>query len=122
MKHLSQIQAEIIIEGLDDYVGLWQVARSVRQEILYHTGGNTRRTSLNELGPLLHKRYITPGQLTEDGGFLGWHLEPIEALERIDREWLELDQDPDISQICWFSNTSKGDELAQAVTKSRSRP
>lgn len=120
MKYLSQIQSDIIIEGLDDYVGLWQVARSVRQETPYQTGGSVRRTSLNELKPLLHRGYITPGQLTEDGGFFEWPLAPVEALERIDREWLELGQDPNISQVCWFSNTSKGDELAQAVIKSRS--
>ncbi|MCP3999196.1 MAG: hypothetical protein GY722_29645 [bacterium] len=114
MNHLSEIQRDLLVEGLDDYVGLWQVARAVRREAPHYTNDNVRERSLKELGLLLHAGYIKPGQLTEDGGFLEWQLGPAESLKRIDSEWRELGHDPNIYQICWFSNTNEGDEAAQA--------
>ncbi len=114
MKKLSKIQREILVEGLDDYVGLWEVAWILRRNGQHSSPQEIRERSLEALGPLLHAGYIKPGKLEADGGFLEWQLGPVESLKRIDSEWIELGHDPNICQICWFSNTTEGDETAQA--------
>jgi hypothetical protein len=45
-------------------------------------------------------------QLTED------------AINRIERAWRNLGHDPNIPDICWFSNTELGDQVARDLLKS----
>lgn len=37
-------------------------------------------------------------------------------MKRIEREWAALDGDPNIDDICWFSDTARGDALASGRT------
>lgn len=116
MNSLSEIQSKILIEGIDDYVGLWEVAWLLRQEDPSWTSEEIKKRCLEVLGPLLRVGYIKPGRLREDGGFVEWQLNPVESLSRIDREWQCLAPDPDFSQICWFNNTDDGDDAARAAS------
>ncbi len=112
MSTLSEIGQELVDEGLDDYVGLWEVAWILRRRKPSYTDDEIHEAALEILGPLLRKGLMKPGALQEKGGFRAWKLTAEESLARIDQEWRELGQDPNIGQVCWFSNTASGDVAA----------
>ncbi|NHA16183.1 hypothetical protein [Thioalkalivibrio sp. XN279] len=112
MTTLADIRQELLAEGQDDYVGLWEVAWILRRSKSSHTGDEIREVALEVLGPLLCEGLMEPGTLQENGGFLAWTCTPERALARIDEEWRALGQEPNIGQVCWFSNTSAGDKAA----------
>lgn len=113
MKTFEEIRMEILAEGLDDYVGLWEVAWMLRRSMSEATSAEIRESALAVLRPLLTARLIEPGALEEGGGFRAWGCSAQEALARISREWSTLSHDPNIGQICWFSNTTAGDVVAE---------
>jgi hypothetical protein len=112
MTALADIRQELLAEGQDDYVGLWEVAWILRRSKPSYTGDEIREVALEVLGPLLSEGLMEPGSLQEKGGFLAWTCTPEEALARIDEKWRALGQDPNIGEVCWFSNTSAGDAAA----------
>jgi len=109
MNDFDSIQREILIEGLEDYVGLWQVARSVRRTFGELPTERIRELALHRLKPLLDGALIEAGVPAEGGSFACWGSDAATTLHRIDAEWRELGKDPNIPDICWFSNTEKGD-------------
>jgi hypothetical protein len=111
---LNEIQREFLVEGLDDYVGLWQWVDKVRDRCPDLDDDAVRAKVLELVGELMQRNAIQAGPLYVKGGFDAWELPPAEALERIGREWIELGRDPSIPDICWFSNTEHGDALASA--------
>ena len=113
MSALSDIRKEILVEGLDDYVGLWELPWILRRRKPESTDDEVRERALEILSPLLREGLIEAGALRDDGDFLPWPCTPEEALARIDKEWRELGQDPNIGQVCWFSNTASGDRAAE---------
>lgn len=114
MTELHELQRVSLVEGLDDYVGLWQWVRRVRDRWPDLADDAVRSKVLELVGELMRRNAIRAGALTRDGGFDAWELTPAEALERIEREWIELGRDPNIADICWFNNTELGDALASA--------
>jgi len=112
MRALADIRQELLTEGRGDYVGLWEIAWILRRSQPSYTADEIREAALEVLGFLLCGGLMEPGILQENGGFLAWKCTPEKALARIDKEWRALGQDPNIGQVCWFSNTSAGDKAA----------
>jgi hypothetical protein len=112
MRSLADIRQELLAEGQDDYVGLWDVVWILRRTKPRLADDEIRGVALEVLRPLLSEGLMEPGRLQEKGGFLAWTCTPEEALLRIDEEWRALGQDPNIGEVCWFSNTSAGDAAA----------
>ena len=56
------------------------------------------------------------GDVTAEG-FRPWNLSMDEALKRIEHEWTSLGRWPQIGEICWLSNTEKGDMRANDIRK-----
>ena len=114
MTKLDELQRAFIVEGLEDYVGLWQWVARVRDRYPDLNGDGVRAKVLESVGELIRQNAIQAGALAGEGGFDAWELTPAEALERIETEWIELGRDPNIPDICWFNNTEHGDALASA--------
>jgi hypothetical protein len=55
------------------------------------------------------KGYATLGRPV-NGVFSEWDSSLDESMIRIDAEWTNLGQEPNIGEIVWLSNTSNGDE------------
>jgi len=114
MSELSEIQQAVLVEGLDDWVGLWTVAREVREG-----GGRASEVVRQQVVDLIRQLneagYVRVGHPTSEGTFRAWKLSPAEAAERIGEEWSALGRDPDIGEICWLENTELGDEVARQV-------
>src|SRR5258706_3895123 len=114
MNDLDSIQREILMEGLDDYVGLWQVVRSLRERFGDLPTDRIRELALERLQPLLDQGLIESG-MPGSGEFLSWGSDAATTLARIDAEWRALGKDPNMPDICWFSNTEKGDLIAKIL-------
>jgi len=112
MRALSDIRQELLVEGQDDYVGLWEVAWILRRSEPSYTDDEIREVALESLRPLLCEGLMEPGALQDNGGFQAWMCTPEEALAKIDKEWRGLGKDPNIGQVCWFRNTDSGDRTA----------
>jgi len=112
---LDPIQRELLLEGLDDYVGLWEVARDLRRFLGELPPEKIRELAMMKLRPLLQEGLILPGFPAEGGEFAAWDCDVDEAIDRINAEWRQLGRDPNVWEICWFKNTEKGDALARTI-------
>src|SRR5262245_43882319 len=112
MNPLDSIQRDLLVEGLEDYVGLWEVAKDVRRLYGEIPPGTVHELVMQRIRPLLREGLIVPGLPTEGGRFSAWDCDADSAVNRIDAEWSKLGRDPNIWEVCWFKNTDKGNELA----------
>lgn len=131
--HLEVLQACV-----DDYVGLWEVIRSVTRDLVIEQGGASyyeppngiwtkermnqlgaaeaavdqkvlKDRTLNVLSDLLSAGFIKAGLPRGGGSWEWWDLSPSESIARIRREWDALEDPPTGGDIVWFVSTTEGD-------------
>ncbi len=113
MHPLDRIRQDLLAEGREDYVGLWEVVWRLKRSKPMPESDEIRELALEIFRPLLREGLMEPGVLQPNGGFLAWTCTPDEALARIDAEWRALGQDPYIGQVGHFTNTLAGDQAAE---------
>lgn len=113
---LGDHERTFLIEGLDDWIGLWRFARSARDELPAATADEVREYGMAMVCNLVLPGYMRPGQLTNSApGFREWEYRPDRSVILIDQRWRALGRDPNIPDICWFANTPSGDEVARQL-------
>lgn len=113
---LSAAEEAFLIEGLEDWIGLWRFVRDARDERPSATADEIRELVMPTVRKLVAGGYIRPGRLTDERpGFTEWQEGADEAVERIDSEWRALGRDPNIPDICWFTNTELGNRVARKI-------
>jgi hypothetical protein len=110
---LSDTERAVLVEGLDDWVGIWSVVREVREQEGRLADEEVRRRVVDLVRRLSEGGYIRIGHPTAEGDFRAWGLTASEAAERIVSQWGALRRDPDIGEICWLENTDLGDRAAR---------
>lgn len=58
---------------------------------------------------------MTAGDVTGEG-FREWGLPPSEAMRRIEHGW-SATAAPQLGEVCWLSNTERGDVRAHSPTR-----
>jgi hypothetical protein len=112
---LSAVERDLLAEGLEDVVGLWEVIRRVRQECPGLSAEEVRRTTLHTVKQLLDQRWMDiGGALREDGTLNPWDVSAEDALARIDAAWAELGREPDVWDIGWLATTEAGEKAVRA--------
>lgn len=106
------IQRDVLTQGLEDWVGLWVVARLVRELLPAPTADEVRREAVQRLRPLIEGGYLEVGSLTPNG-FEAWRLQGAASVERIDGLWQRLGRDPNLPDNVYLSNTARGDTLGR---------
>jgi hypothetical protein len=106
--------SEVLKRGLDDWIQAAELASVVQSVVGQPSIADIRRVALAVIDELVRGEFMKAGDVTSDG-FTEWILTPAEAIERIAREWSALSQSPELGEICWLSNTSKGDERARSA-------
>ena len=98
---LGALVDDFCAESTVDYVGLWQIAQSAREDLGARTTQEALRVSL-EIVRRLYEKGLRPGDYC--GPFNYWPEEGCAAmLDHITREWAALGEDPNpINPICWF--------------------
>lgn len=112
----TEAAREVLLEGLDDYLGLWEFVASVREGSATGASlGAVREEVLALVGDLLEEGLVEAGFPTRDGRFRIESSSATETVERISREWDELGREPDVGDIIWFKLTGKGEEYARKL-------
>lgn len=114
-KTRSTAEKEILLEGLDDYLGLWEFVASVRYESGTDDAGEIHRRTLALVRGMLDEGLASPGFPTRDGHFDVVEMDTEDTIARISREWNELGREPDIWEIIWFRLTDKGRNVAREI-------
>jgi len=83
-------------------VGLWWVARDVRELMPQASEDDVRRVTLSALRPLLAEGKIRAVSMQPLGKFDVWKGSVDEQLARIDAEWRDLARPPDLGDVVWF--------------------
>ena len=116
MIELDDITREVLVEGLDDYVGIWEFAWLLRSRHPDISVDAVREAALDRISRLVEHGLMVPGRLLDEGGFDPWPSSPADCVERIRVEWGALGRDPEIGDICWLSSTSQGEIVARQIS------
>lgn len=120
-RSLDTAEEGIILEGLEDYIGLWEFTAFVRRSLSTDNEVAIRSTVLALANELLERGVMVTGFPTPEGGFEPEESEPGEIVERIEREWRELGRMPDLGEIIWFDLTEYGERYARELAKNFSQ-
>jgi hypothetical protein len=110
---LSSEEIELLTFGLDDWIGLWIVAKFIREDHPELNADEVRELGIARIRKLISRGYLKTGDVRANG-FHAWNESAGAAVGRIDREWQGLGRDPNLYEICWFANTAQGDTIAKA--------
>jgi hypothetical protein len=117
MNKLKRCIYEILENGADDWLYLAEIVWRVKCVVGASSDVELRRMSLDLMRDLVQRGLMEIGDVDVSGkkGFTKWDM-PIEtALERVEREWKALGRDPSMWEICWLSNTDKGNEIGNSL-------
>ncbi len=90
---------ELRVECAEDYVGLWQIGRSLGDEQI--SGAGRTELIVQVATHLLADETVRLGQFKE-GVFEPWPGDATVQLERLRNELQQLGHAPDIGEIGWF--------------------
>jgi hypothetical protein len=105
---------EVLKRGLDDWIQAAEVASVVQSAATQPTSADIRRVALEVIEDLVRGDFMRAGDVTSEG-FIEWPVTSAEAIQRITSEWNALSRSPGLGEICWLSNTSKGDQRARSA-------
>lgn len=92
-------------EATEDYVGLWQVAKNVREDLDLKAPQTIMEISLSIVERLLKEGGLLVGDAKWEYPFPKWDLTADEAIKRIRKEWLALGKAPSPGEICCFTSS-----------------
>ena len=109
----EEIKDQLLLEALDDWVGLWDVLGYF--EDLPESA--RKRSTLAAVDEMLRSGWFEAGFPTLDGTFEAWPLSVDASLRRISDEWAELGKDPSLGDIAWFNLTPLGEANARRTVR-----
>jgi hypothetical protein len=111
---------DVLTRGLDDWIQAGEVASVAMDLGAAQTAEQVRELSILVISELLNSGLMEAGDL-RPSGFIPWGLPAPEALKRIETEWLQLPEGPDLGGICWLNLTEKGRLVAEEAWAGRQR-
>ena len=98
------LEKEILLYVEDDYLNLHLAVEGMAKE-LYPRAWRRERFELvlRAAENLIRAGKLEAGELYPPGEFAAWPYEPDEAIERIRREWAQLDRPFNVGDIAWFA-------------------
>lgn len=98
---LSEIADDYIRHSRSDYVGLWQIASRVREDLELLDNKEVQQQTLCVVRKLIEQG-LFPGDYHKIG-FRFWDEDDLEVVARIEKEWDPENGDPTLAKpICWF--------------------
>lgn len=106
---VHEVTEEILLSGDDDWVMLLEVERFAASRVgVANHDARVKDVGLAAIAGLLRAGLMRAGELTIEGPFRAWPGSWSESLERIEREWRDLDRGLEMGEVCWFELTSEG--------------
>jgi hypothetical protein len=119
----QELRRAVLLTGLDDWVGLWEIVRLVRERESGDINDlDVKSLVIGLLTQLLDNDEVQVGSLINGGEFSSWPSSKEEAMRDIITAWENLGRDPNIGEVCWLQNTELGDRLAREWSATSSSP
>ncbi|MGH7884625.1 MAG: hypothetical protein ACRENO_02885 [Thermodesulfobacteriota bacterium] len=110
---LDELKNDIIVESSDDEVGLWLIIWLLENHYQIEDVKQRKEITIRVIQDLLNKGLIKA--MDYWGPEHEWALSTEETINRIKKEWEELDHEPNINEIVRFEATEKGDLAAKKL-------
>lgn len=119
IRAITTAEEEILLEGLEDDIGLWEFVAAITDEIPSGDEPAIKRGVITMAEDLLERGLMVAGFPDRRGGFGVAGEDSSGIASRIDREWDELGRPPDIGEVIWFNLTEQGERYARELARSR---
>ncbi|GFZ94127.1 hypothetical protein CYANOKiyG1_04810 [Okeania sp. KiyG1] len=114
---------DYIIEGTEDYVGLWQIIGRFREKFPQANSQEIKLMTLEATREILETGFMEIGMFEyvdkNNLEYQIWNLDIEGIINRIEREWDELGRIPSLGEIAWLITTKKGEKEAERILKKR---
>jgi hypothetical protein len=108
------VQYELVAEGLDEPVGLWEFCHAAEHS-LGLSPSETRTFVLTLVRSILSKALMRPGEIdVGNWEFTRWRLSADEAVGLISKRWDDLGRRPQSGDIAYFTTTDDGSSWVQS--------
>ncbi len=109
----EKLQRELLAELADDYIGLWDIARLVAEELGVEDDAAVREGTMRLVEGMLLLGLIRPGLARDDGGFDPWPTDPRASVLALNDRWNRIERPLTLGDIAWFELTPWGEKIAQ---------
>ncbi|WP_371661643.1 hypothetical protein [Streptomyces sp. NBC_00280] len=106
-----RVFADVLIEGLDDWVPIDQLIWAAREEM---KGRSWKEFFAELLHFLLENNLIQIGELAAEG-FSPWKGEAGEVVQLVLDDLERLSWKPELGSRAWIANTKAGNDVAQSL-------
>lgn len=114
---------DLIIEGTEDYVGLWEIIHEFRTKHPEKNQKHIKKMTLEAVREILETGFMQIGMF--DNGknleYKIWDLDINDTIHRIETEWNELGRMPSIGEIAWLITSEKGEKEAKRILNERNK-
>ena len=121
MKH--NFWDRFIIEGTEDYVGLWQIIKKIRLNRTDKNQKEVQSITLDAIREILETGFMQIGMFEyvdeKSLEYQVWNLDINTCIQRVEKEWNELGREPNIGEVAWLVTTEKGEKEAKIILKER---
>ena len=111
----------MIIEGTEDYIGLWEVIREIKLSFPHANRQDIKAMTLESIREILETKFMAIGMFKVIDGnnweYQIWNLDIDRIINRIEIEWNELEREPNIGDIAWLITTKEGEKEANIINK-----
>ena len=109
------IKLDLLSEGRDDFLGLWEILWVVTETLGVDDDIAAKKQTLGIVWELLVEGHLQVGDVAPGGASLtAWEVPVDEAIDRIAVAWNFLRREPRTGEIAWFETTRKGEEWLAA--------
>ena len=119
----NQFWEDLIIEGTEDEIGLWEVIHDIKSQYPEIKPPEIKSMTLEAIREILETGFMkiaTYGYVdNQEPPYEIWDLDIDSIVRRLEKEWDELGREPIIADIAWLINTKKGDKEAERLLEER---
>lgn len=113
---LAEIERIFLEDLVEDYEGIWILARRVSDAIDTENTSLIREITLEIARNMLISEMIVAGiPETDKPGFVPWEEKGIQAYRRLMAEWKDESRRLTLGDIVWFDLTEKGEEYLKKL-------
>jgi hypothetical protein len=118
MTTADSIKFELLSEGMEDFLGLWEFLWIARESMGIQDPETAKEVALAMVREFIEEGLVIPGNPVEPGpDFDPWNLSPDETMSRIEDRWKSLGHAPTTGEIAWFVTTLKGESWVRAYDR-----
>lgn len=113
------LRKELLALGLDDEIQLFEIIHVVGEyfDIDHLDESAVMGPTLDAIRDLLETKYMIAGDAVKDGKgsyvIRPWGLGASDAIARIEKEWRELEEPPNLGDVVWLDLTDAGQTEAR---------